>query len=1810
MPLTSHPVLVAAARASTPPLLRSRRRVLGLVLAAVLGAAAVFGLFSTRLAGVADADDVSSLPCGQNGGVPGPGSATTPGPLAKNLRLVARSTAVDGTVHAWGGAGQPITIGGPAANGAPEINGAELVPIDLDGDGTIDVKFGLGTRTSSAGTLSSGPSSIQSVLAQNFRLPATGPNGSVPLIGIDARATGVANASVKSDLIEFGLRFDFRVDGTYVGQELAIGIDGRSTATTAPRIPDDARVTLAGFGPAVGSDPKTTVIAIGQDVSWTGIAASNQPAIPLTYDLHRLDTTNPLGLDAKLRFGWQGRTPTETGFAIRNVCSPSNTSFRSTTHFAWSGTNLSGAGLGIDFGYGIGRGVAGGEAFGLHGSITAMSSRADAILHADGVSLSRSNDQPNMTITLDRLLSAPHEDTPAVPGTPERVMLVSGQLAKIPPHLVAGILNQGLEISGYDMACDLSTAPPADDLLPLFPGNCRRGGLVAVDTIAMDYRNYLPTDPAAAGLVASGIFEDGIAGHSSFIYEKTATNGGVATKSYTRLGVTLHGIKQVRATLLPHPAGEGAAQFEIHTTGAAVPFDVIVHHDERTTADRTIATGGTKLDLHSTLESLPTDVTLQARLANSESWSLTADTSSPMKLKGSLDLYAPGVPVLDAHGAIAIDGSVGATPLPTHFVLTRNRVDAAGVAEQSFTWSANSPTQLRLGATIGSPPPPSAPQPVIQPMPLPIAPVLAPNAYVPNPNAPKPRLRIFGSVTVPQDLTVAIRRVIDPNGQPGDVIAATATACNGVVEGCTDDVDVTADYSIPSVPDGDLVAGPPATPKHGADVAPAFADLGSNQGVNFVRLLPNVWGGRLHVKNVAMVQYSNSTNVTMPGAPATQICAKSNPVAEPFVAQLYASSPGFPSANVTYVNGVLSRVPSTVYLTMQPNVEQPGGSTLPTLPVDVVITDPSRPPIGPDTVSKTNGFFFGDTCYSLAPSSASAEATQPQGGTSINAVVRYGDENKMRQLGAVRRLNRVVPAQPPRWLPPIDTLPILTQAGVDPSATAGTPTADAAAPVVGGAETRTTTTAALDPAPPAARAVGLAPAVELTTVTVAPTAPNAVIKPIGTAPIDTVITNPLPPIVTDPLPPIVVDPVPPPPLPPCCILPPDGGIIIETVDGGPGIDVRGRIDGDGLAIDAHIVETVPRWFALYPVASRTCEPGQTCQWLESFEQEHRRKLDLKTRSSLGTLGELSIDLTVNQQAAANAAQYRILGRVENVPASLTGSLNLNRNDRLPWTDLDLSLNGKTPLKNVAVEVFDGSAPAHVGPSVGYVAPITSCTQVAGLCDRDPRPAPAGSQRAYPDAWGQTPTYRIGLANVTNKFTVHGVIRDSDKPTNDVGFTAPGSQPDNACANKPYRAMGQHTVYTHMDIDLKNAATRLDLTKHTGIDGSGTGEYQGTDLQPGSGSAATPYTPGKLPDSTGITLKSDAPIDAALRVRIDGIQVKAHEHRDFDVAGFDVASLDVRLCDDVDLPFEVGFRNVKNVRFAQSGAEFALDLTPADIAAGGWGQFKVHELLKTGDQVGAPTAFRENAVDMSWLADGPNGDLHDGPFYGGYKGVRLMPNAPRCHLPHYYFNTNTYQWVQNGSNLGMCYWPGAAEEPAGQMPGWNELNSTTLGIFTQQRANDVGGYKRLSFLADLLFSDSFLNQMYVRDAYGPVDPNGPGDNIMRAIAKQGVLPVDFRMPYVSSAVPVQENSSGPNSAAYAIGHDGTTYSWDGNSHLVARFPNGQIRWVRHYANPASSFQWRIQTFNDGTLWNTYKSPPWSPNPITIIHTYDASGTQTR
>jgi len=1767
MPLTSHSALFLAARAATrtSPVLqltRARaRRTCWLLLAVLAGGASVFGLFTTRLADVADAADISSLPCGQDGGVPGSGTTspttttTTPtsNPLAANLRLVAKSTAADGTVRTWGGTGQPITIGQPSANGAPEITGTNLTPIDLDGDGTIDVRFGLGTRSSSAATLSSGPSSIHSVLTQNLRIPANGPAGSVLVNAIDARATGVANASVQSNLIEFGLRFDLRVDGTMVGQELAIGIDGRPSATTAPRMPDDARITLAAIGPAVGSDPKTTVIAFGQDVSWTGIAANNQPAIPVTYDLHRLDLANPLGLDAKVRFGWQGRTPTETGFAVRNVCSPSNPQFRSTTHFAWNGTNLSGTGLGLDFAYGIGRGVAGGEAYGLHGSITSFASRADAIVHADGVSFSRSGEQPNMTLTLDRFLVAPKAAVAPPPGTPERVVLVSGELAKVPPHVVAGILNGGLEVSGYAMTCDFSTAPPADDLLPIFPGNCRRGALAPIEKIAVDYRNYLPTDPAAAALVSSGIFEDPIAGHSSFVYEKTATAGGLTTRSYTRLGATLIGLKQARVTLLPHPEGEGAAQLEVHTGGVAVPFDVIVHADDRTTADRTIATGGTKFDAHATLDSLPTDLTLQARVANSERWSLTADTSSPMKLRGTIDVYAPGAPVRDAHGAVVIDGPAATDALPTHMVLSRDRVDANGVAEQSFRWSANAPTKVRIGATIGSPPPTQA---------LPASsPDVGTSAYIPNPNAPKPRLRLYGSVTVPQDVTVAVRRALDVNGQPGDIITATATACNGVVSGCVDDVDVTADYSIPATPDGDLVAGPPITPKHGTDVAPAFADLGSTQGANFVRLLPTVWGGRLHLKNVAMMQYSNTTAVTMPGTPAQQLCMKSNPVAEPFVAQLYASSPGVGAANVAYVNAVLSRFPSTVYLTMQPNVEQSSGLVV--APIDAVVLDPSRPTVGPDTVSTTNGFFFGDSCYSLAPSSSSAEAVQEQGGISIDAVVRYGSETQMRQLGAIRRLNRVVPPLPPIWQPPV----------YDPILVMGTAQVTDAA---------TTSASFL-------------------------VSPTLISDPIATAPIatepvisDPVISDPIikDPIVTDPIwtDPIVapIDPV---------LAPPD------RVDGGPGIDVRGRIGGDGLAIDAHVVETVPRWFALYPVTSRTCEPGQSCQWLESYEQEHRRKLDVKTRSSLRTLGELSVDLTVNQQAGPGP-QYRILGRVENVPASLTARLDLTRNKRLPWTDLDLSVTGRDALKNISVEVFDGAAPAHVGPAVAPLAPITSCEQVTGLCTRDPRPAPGGAQRAYPDAWGQTPTYRVGLANVTSRFTVHGVIRDSDKPTNDPGFTPPGAAVDPACTNKPFRAGAQRTSYTHLDVDLKNQATRLDLTKRTAIDFTSSRETTGADLQPGSGSSALAYTPGSMPESTGITLKSDAAIDAAMRVRIDNIQVKAHERRNFDVAGFYAGKIEVTLCDDLDLPFEVGFHGVRNVRFSQSGAEFALDLTPTDISAGGWAQFKVHELLRTGDQSGAPTSFRQNNVDMSWTTDGPNGDLNDGPYYQSYKGVRLMPNEPRCYLPHYTYNSNTYSYVQTGSMLGMCYWPGASAEPAGQMPGWNELNSTTLGIFTQQRATSVGGYKRLAFMADLLFSDSMLNKLYIRDAYGPVDPNGPGDVIFRTIAKQGVLPLDYRSPYVSAGVAVQEQSSSVDPYGYAVGRDGTRYSWDGNSHLVARFPNGQIRWVRHYANPASSFQWRIQPMYNGTLWNTYKSPSWSPNPITIIHEYDASGTQLR
>jgi hypothetical protein len=710
----------------------------------------------------------------------------------------------------------------------------------------------------------------------------------------------------------------------------------------------------------------------------------------------------------------------------------------------------------------------------------------------------------------------------------------------------------------------------------------------------------------------------------------------------------------------------------------------------------------------------------------------------------------------------------------------------------------------------------------------------------------------------------------------------------------------------------------------------------------------------------------------------------------------------------------------------------------------------------------------------------------------------------------------------------------------------------------------------------------------------------------------------------------------------------------DTPASGAGIDVRGQVSqangggGSGLGLDVRVVETVPKYFAFFPAKVSTCAPpapalpitattgvqakfvnlvvaaGQTppypaCETKPSYEPDTRYQIDFATRSSLSSLGELSTDLMVDR--------YRVLGRVANVPASMSGSIYLQRNQRLPWTDVKVALNGKEAFQNVAFEVFDSSQVAAVGPAVNHPQPVTGsppgykCDQVPGLCDRDPRPAPGGTTPAFPDPANQVPNYRLGFANVTNRLTVVGQLRDSETSR----FGSLTYSDTSACPTSSYRPGGQHLGYAHLDLDLKGQATSVTLTKRDGIDPSVTPESLGVDLAPGSGNPASKYTLGTTPGSTGITVRTDKPVNGSLRVRMDNVQVNRESDHDYPLDNH----VNLGICVDLDLPFELAMYGVTDVRFSSSGAEFGIDLSKADLDRGALANFYIHERVGGGDVQGAQYAYRKTGIDFSWGTSGPGDDLNEeqsGPFT---KTVRLEPNAPLCQMPHYRLDQN--QYVLDKMMISMCYQPGASS--GGDNPGWNQANMVSANNSWTRPMADIGSYRRLSFMADLLFSDSFLNGLVEHDSYGPVDPIGPGNIIFRNVASLGVLPMDFRMPSLTST-PVQSSGVTEHANVNARAADGTTYAESDNVEfftapnqgnfeigagdtqaLVARYPNGQIRWVHWPLRRVALFApsaFSLTVNPDGSIkgWSGYSSVPSPPQGYTESGwvLLDASGTK--
>jgi hypothetical protein len=1604
---------------------------------------------------------------------------------------------------------------------------------------------------------------MQRVLTEHLGEGPVGSTTPIPIGAIAVRVVPGTTNVARFAKNEVRVVMDLHMQQQYATHELAFTVDGRPSATTTAGIADDTRLSLGLRTADDAADPRTNVVVFGQDVRWNAFPVTSQPSAPLAVELRRQNRQNPVGVDVRANLNWRGRTPAEVGMALTTTCSHTDPLFASSGQVAITGNELSGATLDLDAGYSGGRGVGGGEVFNVQGSIERAAEHIDARFHQNDLGLSRSADQPTMALRLARLSYGP-DDGHLVAGTPRRAVQVSGDLNPVPAHLRLHHDDDRTEIGVHTLPCS-GTGAPADALLPRFPAGCTLGPIADSGQIRLDWQDFLSADPAAAPLVQSPTFESPPGGPHAVI-EHTDSLGGRYSiiGGYNRAAVAIDGVRQVRYLGLPHAPDEFGRRIEVHQSGATNMAALVAHQDTSTSDVRTTNTGR-QVDARA-LVVLPTDLTADIVTSNGSEPDVVLDTAQPVPFEAAVDVRGPAPDATDISIAAANDGTDG---LPTHLHLGYSRSVELGVGADHVVWDANTPTKVRVAGTVSD---------------------------LEDRNAGL-RLRFDAAVTVPEQLDVTIRRI---DATPGDLVSATAKACGGVTVGCTNAIDASVDYGPPQKGDGELFASPVELPSHPSDVAPAFDPLDGRRGVRLVKLSDERWGGRFVLADVVEATYAATMVVDRQGTPAQSVCLTSVPSASPFETQLYTVRT---DGSVGYVDAKLNRLPSSLYATVRPNLDAPVASDDPTGPISPEVTEG-----GGDRVERSDAFYLSDTCWSLPPTSTAGDGTQPQGRVhvagdptpaapllTVDAIVRSGDEAKLRELGPIVRINRLVPdtiteiaqevsqkaAPAPEKLSD-EEQKILDQQLADQQA-ADQKLADQklAEQKLGEqklADEKVVVPADVDPK------IAEGKVVEPTKVD-PNVADGKVVDPML---VDPKVSEPVKedPAVKDGRETVGLDPV------------KGGDSVKDPTRGasGPGIDVRGRMGsnatgGVDAGLDIRIVETFPRWFAVYPVVTTTCEPNDPCQRTEGYEQEDRSHYDVRTRSSLKTLGELSADLWIDHQ--------RILGRVENVPANLTGSLGLVRNVRLPWTDLDVDIRGGDALRNITFEVYDQDNEAYVGPAQDRRpipttnVPPYKCEDVPMLCEGDPRPAPGGSPRPFPDPGNRVPNYRVGLANVTDHLEVHGRLHDSEHV--DGTSTCAGS-----------RTAPMRMAYAHIDLDLRNQATRLDLTKRTGVDpATGSFEASGQDLRPHHGTDSDPpaqvYPIDQVPDSTTFVVHANAKIDGSIRVRTNNIVVAGHERRDFALGNY----LQLDVCDDLDLPFEISMRDIDTLQLAQSGAEVGLDVSHSDSILGG-ATFRVHEVTANGDIEGAPYAKRNNRFSASWYLGRPTGDFSDiaGP---GYKSIRLMPNAPVCDQPHYDGHEYPNETVKS-----MCYRPGMA-------PVNTVSVSAALPLF--------GGHR--AFMMDVIASDSFAENLWQRDSYGvnesPVpftddSVPGPGNSLYRAIAHKGLLPTTFAVPSIQRNVPMVSTSREQcSSVPIATSNDGTTYqlrvgSLSPQCVVVARHPNGQIRWITRgaMAMPGNGWNgdknWSLTPRTSGGFVLHYEH--WSMGQLksTISKTWDASGRQ--
>jgi hypothetical protein len=555
----------------------------------------------------------------------------------------------------------------------------------------------------------------------------------------------------------------------------------------------------------------------------------------------------------------------------------------------------------------------------------------------------------------------------------------------------------------------------------------------------------------------------------------------------------------------------------------------------------------------------------------------------------------------------------------------------------------------------------------------------------------------------------------------------------------------------------------------------------------------------------------------------------------------------------------------------------------------------------------------------------------------------------------------------------------------------------------------------------------------------------------------------------------------------------------------PGAGLRAAITSSGLSLRSRVLLDLPRHVQLWQPDLTNCTSNQllnlVCPEKENYEPDHQTELELRYASTGESLGELKAYFDIDN----GPMDYEGEAFLDSIPGSLDLQASLTQNQRLPWTNVDLSYEASDSPGSLSLQMWDRCLPAYVGD-------IANSPELA-------QPIHPGDCISSPSDVNKVPNYDVTLDRIPASLDFVADVWASEAPNDGT------PRKHEACRDHDYEGRGPSRLgYLHADLDLRGEATDLSLKARMDRDIS-SADSDNSDM--------------------AVRFVSNAPIDGEMRAKLlnVGQEASVSELKKLEIFGVEVADLieaNVEVCVDLDLPLALSLDDVAGADVRMAGTKLGVDLHDHDLDL---------DAGRVVGQFGETFECRTNS----------------GPFACGSVGLPVwMDGVPMTEnqvsldvdgtiIPLLNFVENGQKW-KNVGIVDLVEW-GPPEDPAddcsNDVPADCWRNHTTENEFDTSQLG-----RQRAFHSEIL-----LDPIWDSDTRGDIDfycfawdivfgcKADVGGGFYRGLDEQAQLPAFIDPPAVSTGEPIHAVvadyedgtlTSRDNDDAEAVGSDGTIY----------------------------------------------------------------------